>query len=355
MVTLRALPMVVFAFIGGIVADRVNRRKLLIGSLAASALFSIILAVFVHLEVIEPWHLLLYSAITGVTTSFNHPARSTLLPNIVKKEHYLNAITMDNVSVTGSRIIGASAGGLIIGLAGTTPVLGLRAAGALLAMVWIFMIRAQETPKEAKRNSPWHNFTEGLQYVGKHKDVLTQVLLYLLPIYVMNSYSGLLPSFATDVLHVGPGLYGLLSAGSGIGAILVTFVLANFRDFSKLKSLLLVGGMAQGLLLIIFAFSSFYLLALFVLIFMGGAGTIFMTVNNTIIQQLVTDQVRGRVMSLREVSFGLGPSGSLISGAVAGSLGTPLALVIAGGITLLVLMGIKFGVRYRPPEVEKAV
>src|SRR5512135_861682 len=147
LVTMRALPMVVFAFIGGIAADRFNRRWLLMGALGASALFSIVLAVFVHRGAILPWHLLLYSAITGVTTSFNHPARSTLLPNLVKREHYLNAITMDNVSVTASRILGASMAGLIVGFSGsTTPVLGLRAAGALLALVWIFMLKPQESP-----------------------------------------------------------------------------------------------------------------------------------------------------------------------------------------------------------------
>jgi MFS family permease len=210
-------------------------------------------------------------------------------------------------------------------------------------MVWIFMVHPQETPTQAKKNSPLHNLVEGLQYVGKHKDVLTQVLLYLLPIYVMNSYTGLLPYFATDVLHVGPGLYGLLSASSGIGALLVTFYLASFKNYGRMRSTLLFGGMAQGLALIAMAFSSHYLLALFVLIFIGAAGTVFMTLNNTIIQQLVTDQIRGRVMSLREVAFGLGPSGSLISGAVAGSLGVPVALIIAGVISLAVLIGLKLG------------
>ncbi len=353
MVTLRALPMVVFAFIGGIVADRVNRRWLLVGALASSALFSIILAIFVHTESVQPWHLLLYSAITGITTSFNHPARSTLLPNIVKREHYLNAITMDNVSVTASRILGAILGGVIINYAGTTPALGLRAAGALLAMVWIIMIKEQKTPTEARRSSPWQNLKEGLQYVAKHKEVLTQVLLYLLPIFVTNSYTGLLPFFSTDVLHIDASQYGLLSAASGIGAIMVTFVLASFKDFSRMRSILLIGGMAQGLALIAFAFCTNYIAAIFVLIFIGAAGTIFMTINNTIIQQLVSDQVRGRVMSLREVSFGLGPAGSLISGAVAGSLGIPVALVIAGGITLAVLLGIRIGIPQASAPLEQ--
>jgi len=179
--------------------------------------------------------------------------------------------------------------------------------------------------------------------VGQHKQVLTQVLLYLLPIFVTNSYSGLLPYFSTDVLHIGSDLYGFLSASAGIGALLVTFFLANYKNFGKLRSLLLIGGMAQGLALIALAFSTSFAAALLVLIFVGGAGTIFMTINNTLIQQQGTDQVRGREMSLREVSFGLGPAGSLISGAVAGGLGIPIALIIAGGITLAVLLGIRTG------------
>lgn len=351
MVTLRALPMVVFAFIGGIVADRINRRILLMFSLGAAAVFSIILAVFVHFHIITPWLLLVYSALTAIVTAFNHPARSTLLPNLVKREHFLNAITMDNVSVTGSRILGASLGGIIVNFAGTTPVLGVRAAGAILSLVWIFMLRAPETPGAAKKDSPWHNLMEGLQYVGQHKQVLTQVLLYLLPIFVSNSYIGLLPYFATDVLHIGASSYGFLAAASGLGAILVTFILANIKNVDRYGWFLLVCGMIQGALLIAFAFSQNYFLAFLILMLLGAAGTFFMTVNNTIIQQLVTDQVRGRVMSLREVSFGLGPAGSLISGAVAGSIGVPPALLIAGVITLVIFVGVRLGIR--PSKAEK--
>jgi MFS family permease len=344
MVTLRALPMIVFAFIGGIIADRINRRILLMYSLGAAALFSLILAVFVHLNMIQPWVLLVYSALTAIVTSFNHPARSTLLPNLVKREHFMNAITMDNVSVTGSRILGASLAGIIVNFAGTTPVLGVRAAGAVLSLVWIYMLRAPETPAAAKKYSPWQNLMEGFQYVGKHKQVLTQVLLYLLPIFVSNSYLGLLPFYATNVIHVGPSAYGFLAAASGLGAILVTFVLANIRNIDRYGWLLFACGITQGALLIAFAFSPYYVLAFLILMVLGAAGTIFMTVNNTIIQQLITDQVRGRVMSLREVSFGLGPAGSLISGAVAASFGVPPALLIAGVITLAIFIGVRLGV-----------
>jgi MFS family permease len=337
LVTLRYLPLLFFAYVGGIVADRINRRLILICALSASAALSLAMATWVHLDLVRPYHLLIYAALSGILTSFNHPARNTLVPNLVKKEHYLNAITLDNASVTASRIIGAPLAGIIIGLAGTTPVLGLRGVGAILAICWLSWVRAPATPPGAKQNTPLNNLIEGLRYVGHHKAVLTQVLLYLLPFFVTNSYTGLLPYFATDHLHIGPNLYGFLNAAPGAGALLSTFVLAAVGTLNSKARVLLLGGIAQGIGLIFFALSSSFPLSLMLLIFVGGANTVFMTLNNTTIQEMITDQVRGRVMSLREVSLGLGPSGSLVSGAVAGLLGVPFALAAAGSISIIVL------------------
>jgi MFS family permease len=335
---LRHMPMVVFAFIGGIVADRVNRRGLLISALLASAVFSIALAVLVHTGLVRPWHILVSGALSGVVTSFNHPARHTLVPNLVKKEHYLNAITLDNGSVTASRIIGAPLAGTIVAYAGTTPVLGLRAVGALLAIFWLSWIHAPETPIEAKKKNPWDNFTEGMRYVGEHKRVLTQVLLYLLPYFVTNTYTGLLPYFATRILNVGPALYGVLNAAPGAGALMATLTLASIGNLQSKGLVLLCGGMAQGIGLIFFAYSQLYLLSLLLLLAVGASNTVFMTLNNTIIQEMIADRVRGRVMSLREVCFGLGPSGSLIFGAVAEAAGGAIALTITGGIAIVVML-----------------
>ena len=340
LVTLRFVPLLLFAFVGGIVADRVNRRLLLIYALLASALLSITLAAVVHFGLARPWHLLVYSAVSGLIMGFNHPARNTLLPNLVKREHYLNAITLDNASVTASRILGAPMAGFIIAFAGTTPVLGLRGVGALLAIFWLSWVHAPATPPEAKKSTPLSNLVEGIRYVRQHRDVLTQVLLYLLPFFVTNSYTGLLPYFATNNLHIGPDLYGILNAAPGAGALLATFTLAALVNLRRKGLILLLGGIAQGVGLIFFAASSFYPLSLFMLAFVGAANTVFMTLNNTTIQEMITDQVRGRVMSLREVSLGLGPSGSLITGAIAVILGAPLALGFTGGLSITVLLSI---------------
>lgn len=340
MVTLRFLPMIIFAFIGGVVVDRFNRRTILLYTLFFLAILSTVLAVTVHLGMIQPWHLLVYSVLDGIATSFNHPARNTLVPNLVKNQHLLNAITLDNASVMASRMIGAPLSGFIISVAGTTPVLGLRAAGALVAMLWLSRVHAPSTPVDARQKSPLRNFTEGLRYVGQNKPVLTQVLMYLLPFFVMNSYTGLLPYYATNNLHIGAELYGFLNAAPGLGSVLATFILASFIHLRRKGLLLFACGIAQGISLIIFAFAPVYVFALVMLILIGGFNNSFMALNNTLIQEMVTDQIRGRVLSLREVTFGLGPSGSLISGALASVMGVAFALGIAGVIYLAALFGI---------------
>jgi MFS family permease len=348
LISLRFLPMIVFAFIGGIVADRMNRRTLLIYALIASAILSIMLAILVHTSFLAAWHLLLYSALTGVYTSFNHPARNTLLPNLVRKEHLLNAITLDNASVTASRIIGAPLAGLIIGLFGSIPVLGLRAVGAVTAIVWLSRIHAPATAVAPAKETPFNNLIEGIRYVGENKAVLTQVLLYLLPFFITNSYTGLLPYYATDVLHIGPDLFGVLNAAPGIGAIISILFLASFTNIQRKAFLLVLAGIFQGIFLISFALSPYYLLSLLLLIIVGGAGTLFMVLNNVLIQEMLPDHVRGRVMSLREVAMGLGPSGSLVSGLIASILTVSIALGVAGGISIIVLVGILIASAHSP-------
>ncbi|MDP2645867.1 MAG: MFS transporter, partial [Desulfobacterales bacterium] len=295
MVSARFLPLIIFAPIGGIVADRMNRRKLLIYTLLASAVLSLVLALLVHTGLIRWWHILLSQAFTGMITGFNHPARHTLVPNLVAKEHYLNAITLDSGTVMASRILGTPLAGFIISVAGTTPVLGLKAVGALLAIVWLRFVHAPETPGEARKRTPLRNFVEGVQFVGQNKGVLTQILLYLVPYFITNTYTALLPYFATKIFHVGPSLYGIMNAAPGAGALIAMVVLAYLVNFPRRGLVLLLAGISLGVFLILYALSPFYILSLFLLVVIGGCNTTFMTLNNTLIQTMITDQVRGRV------------------------------------------------------------
>jgi MFS family permease len=342
MVTLRFLPMVVFAFIGGIVADRVNRRILLMYALLASALFSVAMAVLVHTSYIEPRHILVYSTITGIVTSFNHPARNTLLPNMVDRKHLLNAITLDNGSIMISRVLGAPIAGVMIGLFGAMPVLGVRAVGAFLAVLLLTRISITAPAARQINSTPLRDLVEGVRYIGAHREVLTQVILYLIPVFITNTYTGLLPYLATDILHIGPDLYGIMNAIPGAGSIVATLVLASLINLRRKGFVLLLAGIVQGICLVFFGFLPIYALSLLLLFILGSTGTLFMILNNTIIQEMLPDQVRGRVMSFREVAFGLGPSGSLISGVIAGMLGVSFALGLTGGASIAILLAIVY-------------
>lgn len=331
----RHLPLIVFPFIGGVVADRVNRRNMLIVTLLASAFLSLALAFLVITKTVAIWHIMIIALLGGVVTSFNHPARQTMVPNLVKREHYLNAMTLDNGAVMSSRVIGTPIAGYIIHIAGTTPVFGLRAVGALLAIFWLLWVKLPPTPAEAKRRAPFQSLIDGLSYVKGNKPVLAQVLLYLLPYFVNNSFTNLLPIFATDVLKVGATEYGFMQAAPGLGALISIFALASLRSgFQRKGLLLLIAGVFQGGLVILFAYAPWFALAIPILVLIGMANNMFMTLNNVVIQELVSDQVRGRVLALREVAFGIGPSGSIFAGAVAEISTVPFAISLAGLIAL---------------------
>ena len=316
MITLRFLPMVVFAFIGGIVADRINRRNLLIYALTAACVLSILMAALVQTGQVQVWHLMLYSIFAGIYTSFNHPARSTLLPNLVKREHFLNAITWDNASVMVSRMLGGPIAGLILGLFSTMPllgingtafVMGLRAVGILTAIFLVSRIHIPSVVIEARKESPFHNLLDGFRYIGQNKSILTQVFFYLLPVFVNNSYTGLLPYLATDVLHIGPDLYGVMNAAPGVGSVIAVFIVASFVTIRRKGLVLLITGILQGLSLIFFVFSPAYMLALLLLVFAGAFTTAFMTLNNTLIQELTTDKLTGPGYVFTRSHNGFGP------------------------------------------------
>ncbi|MDZ4247389.1 MAG: MFS transporter, partial [Dehalococcoidia bacterium] len=145
-VALRFIPMVIFSAIGGVVTDRMNRRNLLVITLVAFGLQSSILGILVFTGAVVLWHIILMAILTGVITSFNHPARASMIPNLVKGEHLLNAISLDSASVMAARVIGMPIAGVVIAVAGVAPVFFIRTFGALLAIVWLLQVNMPATP-----------------------------------------------------------------------------------------------------------------------------------------------------------------------------------------------------------------
>src|SRR5512135_632414 len=161
----RFIPMVFFPVLGGMVADKMDRRRLLIGALLLAVCLSIILAVLVKTGIVAVWHIIILSLLSGVATSFNHPARQAMVPNLVKKDHLLNAISLDSASVQASRFIATPIAGYLIAGHGVVPVFGARAIGALLAVCWLTFVKIDLQPPAVAARAAFRNVVDGLKYV----------------------------------------------------------------------------------------------------------------------------------------------------------------------------------------------
>ncbi|MDZ4246597.1 MAG: MFS transporter, partial [Dehalococcoidia bacterium] len=184
--------------------------------------------------------------------------------------------------------------------------------------------------------NPWKNLVEGFRYVSGYGIVLALVVLYLLPQFANQTYTGFLPIYAVDIFHVGAVGYGYLQAAPGLGSVSAMVVLASLGSDIHKGRLLFGSGMIIGLALFIFGINSSFIFSLFMLFVLGGMGTAFLTLSTTLIQTIIPDEMRGRVMSLREISFGLGPALGLIFGAMAETTGVPMAVTYLGVVCFLI-------------------
>jgi len=325
----RVAPLFFFALIGGVVADRVDRRKLLMSCFMASAFISLALLILIRSGVIAPWHILVAAALGAAITGFNHPARGAIIPNVTPKNELMNAIALDTISVRTASVVAAPIAGLLITLFGTTPLFGARAAGMVLAYQWLRMVKVPPTPEGGKKKAPWKSLTEGLRYTKTNGLVMALVCLFALREFQNEMIQVFLPFFADDILNSGAMGFGYLNGANGVGALIGLFGIASLGNF-RYKGWLIIGfGASAGLMLIAFSLSNWLILSVVLLAASGCAATVFENVNRTVLQQTIPDEFRGRVMSLREavrglfgpwVAYGLGLGGEYIGVAATGAL-----------------------------------
>ncbi len=298
-------PLFFFALIGGVVADRVDRRKLLLICFLGSAFVSIALLVLAQRGMIAPWHLLAAGVLTSANLGFNHPARDSLIPNLIPKDQWMNSIALDTISVRMAAIISALIAGNSISFFGTTPLFGFRAVGMLLAFQWLMMMNIPSAPARAKRQGTWDNLSRGLRYATTHSLIMALVLVFALREFQTELSSVFLPFFADNILHAGATGFGYLSMAQGVGALAGLFGVATLGNFRYKGKLITGAGILMGLLLVAFSLSHILILSTLLLIFANGVGVTCENVARTALQTVVPDEMRGRVMSLREVVRGL--------------------------------------------------
>ncbi len=333
---MRFIPLLVFPFIGGAVADRVDRRKLLIATLLGLSALSAALATLVFTGMVAVWHILAYTFLSGVLIAFNHPARATLLAGVVDKAHYPNAVSLDSLSVMSSRVIGPPIAGLYIAAYGVAGILGVRVVGCLLAVQWLVRLQAPPTPAHSQGASMWANVIEGLRYVARDRAVLGITAMSFVPMLFIFVYVSQLPVFARDVLHAGASGLGWLYFAIGMGSLISLLYLASLGDYRHKGVLFFASIIAAGLALVLFSASPWLWLSLALLLVVGATNSMFTALRSTLLLLIVPDHLRGRVIALRDLSMGSTAFGMLLLGALAEGWGAPLATAALAGVGTLI-------------------
>jgi MFS family permease len=341
---LRMLPFLVSSPLAGVAADRMDRRKLLVSTQWVLVVTALLVGVLSAAGLLQVWHLFAVTLVTGIAWSFNEPVRQSVVPNIVPRRDLMNAVTLNSMAFNTNKVLGPALGGMLIaafGAAGNFFVQG----GAYLAVLGtLFLISFPPSPTEARRASAFANLKEGLAYVWSTPAILALLIADLVPRIFAVPYQTLMPVFQKDVLRVGPEGLGFLMAAPAVGALLGLFTLVSFSELFRRRGLLLLCAIAAlGLFLVVFSWITSFPLALIVLVAVGFCQSLCIITTNALIQVMVPDALRGRVMGLYMLDRGLMPAGSLLAGATAQFIGAPATMEIMGFIVILLALAIGFG------------
>ncbi|HET8563323.1 MAG TPA: MFS transporter [Candidatus Binatia bacterium] len=347
---IRVLPFLIAGPIAGVVADRADRRKLILATQYVLMLTALGMGTVIATGFVEAWHLFLFTLVTGATWAFVDPVRQSVTPNVVPKKDLMNAIALNSMAFNSTKIVGPSLGGLLIalfGAAGNFFVQGAVYIGVLLA---IYKLELPPTPPEARRSTVLANFKEGCAYVWKSPTVLALMVAALVPRIFAVPYQTLLPIFQKDVLGVGPEGLGMMMAAPGLGAVLAVLTLATLASRMRHQGILLLASLVfLGVILNLFSWTRSFPLALIALVGVGAFQVLFMATTNTMLQMIVPDALRGRVMSIYMFDRGLMPLGALFAGVSAHLIGAPATVSTMGCIVVLLALL----VAWRVPLIRK--
>jgi MFS family permease len=320
-------PVLALSLVGGVVADRIPKRRLLIATQSTMAVVALALGTLVALGVVRPWHVAVFAALSGIANAFDMPARQAFVVEMVGQGELMNAIALNSSVFHAARIIGPSVAGLLVASVGMAACYFINGLSFVAVIAALALMRLTAAPRARDAGGVWARLVEGVRYVAR--DRLVGGVMILIACFSLFGlpYTVLMPVFARDILHAGPQGLGGLYAAAGVGALGGSLVLATFSK-TRRRALVLIG----GVLLFAAALSGFALsrrlpLSLALLAVSGGAGVTFMSSCNTTVQASVPDALRGRVMGIYSLMFmGLVPFGALQAGAVAERFGAPLAL-----------------------------
>jgi MFS family permease len=345
------IPVFLIAPLGGIVADRYNRQRVVICTQVASMTLAAVLATLTLSGLIRVPYVFVLAALLGVVNAFDIPARQAFLVDMVGKEDLMNAIALNSSMFNGARIVGPAIAGILVASIGEGWCFFANAVSYVAVIIGLIMMRVGSPAKLAAEGSPLNHILEGFRFVRRTGPIRSLLLLLGLISLVAMPYTVLMPVFADRILHGGARGLGILMGATGVGALLGALTLASRSGLSGLGRWIALSCGGFGFFLVLFSLSRHFWMSAALLLPVGFCMMLEMSSSNTLIQAMVPDQLRGRVMSVYSMMFmGMAPFGALFGGALAERLGAPATVMM--GAVACIGGAILFGMRLPNLRVE---
>lgn len=338
------LPQLFLGLIGGVVADRVPKRRLLTITQTSTGIIALTTALLVSSGQIQVWHLYALGVAQGTVFAFNMPARQAWIPQLVGEQHLMNAVALNNAGMNFTRIFGPALAGALIGVPGVglSGVFFLISGCYVLVVASIVSISIAGLPmKRDRRSSPLADLSEGVRYVWADSYLRMLLLLAFVVTCLGMPYQTFLPVFAgKDVLDIGSTGLGLMSAAVGVGALVGSLVVASAGNMPRRSLVQLVMGAGFGVSLVLFGLASVPVAAMVVLALVGLTANFFMSLNSTMLMSRSEPRFYGRVMSVYMLSWSAMPLASVPLGRAADTIGAPHTVALAGAAIAIIVTAV---------------
>ncbi len=330
------IPIFLLATVGGVVADRYSRHRVVVATQTASLLLAFALAALTLTGAVHIWHIFTLAALLGAVNAFDIPARQAFIVEMVEREDLINAIALNSSMFNGARVVGPAIAGVLVAWIGEGWCFFVNGVSYLAVIAGLLMMRLPRRAALAEPREPvLERVIEGFRFVIGNPPIHALLMLLGLVSVASMPYTVLMPIFADQILHGGARGLGLLMGASGVGALAAALLLAARRGVKGLGRVVAAAAGAFGVSLIAFAYSRDFRLSLALMLPVGFSLMLQLGSSNTLIQTMTPDRLRGRVMAVYSMMFmGMAPIGALFAGVAAHRLGAPAVVAIGGAASL---------------------
>ena len=337
---LSSIGVLLFSLYAGVIADRTDKRRFIVFMQIAFMLEAFAVWILVWTGVVQVWQVLLLATLLGIASAFDIPMRQSFVFDMVGKDDLMNAIALNSSLFNGARVIGPAIAGVLIGAVGIAWCYFLNGLSYIAVIAGLLLMRLPPRPPQVQTASAWAGFREVLLYLRNDQRLrILMVLTAILSVFGFP-YISMMPVYARDVLHRGAGGYGILASSIGIGAVIGALAIALYSARIRARGrLMLIGGTAFGILLMLFAASRSLGLSIALLALAGCAMIVNNSLTNTLLQTAAPDHLRGRIMGFYSFVFvGMAPFGAFLFGVVAEHVGVPVTIAAGGAIVAVTVV-----------------